>query len=460
MSSSIVRKKERSINMTDGAIMPAIIRFCIPLIISGFLQCAYNAADLIIIGKFESEDALASVGATGPVTGLTINLFISLAVGSSILFARAYGARDGDRIKSLISTAYTFSLLLGVGVTLLGELIAVPLLKISACPEGAVFDGAELYLRIVLLGCPAQLFYNFMCDVIRADGDSTRPLVYLTVSGLLNIVLNYVLVVWFGLGVCGVAVATVVAQYCSALLLFIRLVRFDGVKHLNPFSFSINGSQLKRILRFGIPSAISNSMYSIANFQIMSAINAFGSYATAGNAAATNIETFFTTMSSSLTTASSAFVGQNIGAGNRERVSKAVKQMYLFAAPLLGTVGLLAPIFGDRLMSLYLQEGSAAALEFGTVRLWCVSAFLFLCVFMNINTGTLQAFGYTTYCMLISILGVCGFRMLWMLCVYPHIKTPLGIYSCFTVSWFLVATIGTVTVAVVKRRYLKNKLNI
>ncbi len=446
--------------MTEGPILPTIIRFCIPLILGGLLQCAYNAADLIVVGKFASAAALASVGATGPITGLAINLFIALSVGTSILLARAYGAKDEEKIKRLISTSYTFSLLIGILIALFGQIVAVPLLKLSGCPEGEVFRGAELYLRITFLGAPAQLFYNFMCNVIRADGDSKRPLAYLAVSGLLNVGLNLFLVIVFGMGAEGVAIATVISQYASAALLFLKLVSLDGAKKLSPFKFSLNTKQLGRILRLGVPSAISNSMFSIANFQIMSAINAYGAYATAGNAAAVNIESFFTTMTGTLTTATSAFVGQNIGADKCERVTKSTNILYACFIPILGALGFIAPLFGKQLISLYLPTGETAAAEFGMVRFWCVAAFLFLNVIMNINSGVLQAFGYTTYSMLISVIGVCGFRTLWMALVYPRIMTPLGLYSCFTVSWFLVALVGTVTVFVIKSRYKRGQINI
>ena len=446
--------------MTDGPILSTIIRFCVPLILGGLLQCAYNAADLMVVGNFASAEALAGVGATTPVTGLTINIFVAISVGTSILLARAYGARDEVKIKRLISTSYSFSLLLGVAIAVLGQFLTVPLLKLSGCPEGAVFEEAELYLRIIFLGSPAQLFYNFMCNVIRADGDSKRPLIYLAVSGILNVVMNLVFVLLFNMGAGGVAAATVISQYCSALLLFLKLVRLDGAKRLKPFYFSINFKQLRRVLRLGVPSSVSASMYSISNFQIMSAINAYGAYATAGNAAATNIESFFMAMTASLTTSTSAFVGQNIGAGKRERASKSITAICLFAVPVFGLIGLLAPVFGKALMSFYLPSGAEMSIDFGTVRLWCVSAFLFLNVFMNVNAGVLQAFGYTTYSMMISVVGVCGFRTLWMTFVYPHIKTPFGLYSCFTVSWFIVTVVGTVTVAVLRKRFRNGALQV
>ncbi len=459
MKDSVKAKSRKTVDMTKGPILSTVLRFCIPLILGGLLQCAYSAADLMVVGKFASADDLAAVGATSPVTGLTINLFIALAVGSSILLARAFGAKDEVKIRRLVSTSYTFSLLLGVFIALLGQILAVPLLRLSGCPA-EIMDGAVLYLRIIFLGAPAQLFYNFMCNVIRSDGDSKRPLFYLAVSGVLNVGLNLVFVLALGMGAGGVAAATVVSQYASALLLFIRLVSLDGAKHLSPFKFNINPKQLGRILRLGVPSAVSSSMYSIANFQIMSAINAYGAYATAGNAAATNIEGFFTTMTATLTTATSAFVGQNIGAGNRERVSKSITKLYLFAVPTFGLVGLLAPIFGKELLSLYLPEGSFDAAEFGTIRLWCVSAVLFLSAAMNINSGALQAFGYTTYSMLISVICVCGFRTLWLLFVYPYYTTPLGLYICFTISWLITCAVGTVTVWVLRTKFKKGTLNV
>ncbi len=459
MADKVKVKNGRTVNMTDGPILSTVLRFCIPLILGGLLQCTYSAADLMVVGKFASADELAAVGATTPVTGLTINLFIALSVGSSILLARAFGAKDEVKIRRLVSTSYTFSLLLGVFIALLGQALAVPLLNLSGCPA-EIMDGAVLYLRIIFLGAPAQLFYNFMCNVIRSDGDSKRPLFYLAVSGLLNVALNLVFVLAFEMGAGGVAAATVASQYASAALLFIRLVRLDGAKHLFPFKFNINLKQLGRILRLGVPSAVSSSMYSIANFQIMSAINAYGAYATAGNAAATNIESFFTTMTATLTTATSAFVGQNIGAGNRERVSKSITTLYLFSIPFFGLIGLLAPLFGKELLSLYLSEGASDAVEFGMVRLWCVSAFLFLSAAMSINAGALQAFGYTTYSMLISLICVCGFRTLWLMLVYPHFMTPLGLYICFTVSWVITCAVGTTTVCVLQKRFRKGTLRI
>ncbi len=451
------RKRTGDVDIVNGKLLPSLIRYIVPLAIAAVLQVLYNAADIIVVGNFAGQLAYSSVGATGPINSLLIASVVGVSVGANIIIARYLGARDARKTERAVHTSFLFSLLLGVSMLGIGELLSVPLLRLTGCPE-EVMAGASLYMRIYYIGIPATFVYNFMAAVLRTKGDSKRPLIYLTVSGIVNVVLNIVLVAGFHLGVAGVAVATVVSQYISAVCVVVRLLHLpqDDFCRLSFSKMRIDGAELLRIIRFGVPSMISSSLYSISNMQIQSAINSFGPDGISGNSSATSIESFMTAVTGTLSAAAAAFVGQNIGAGRRERVPRIYRCIILIGVVPMILIGIPLLIFGEEVLSLYLPN-APGAVEFGLVRMRIMIPIISMNVVMNANSGTMQAFGYTLQSMIVSLLAVCGFRTAWMLLVYPHFETPFMLYICYTCSWSLTMLIGLGFVISILARYKRGK---
>ncbi len=452
------RSASRDINMLEGPILSSVIRFMIPLMLAGILQCFYNAADFIIVGRFSAsgQNAQAAVGATSAIINLVVNCVIGIATGANIILARALGSRDAPRATRVVHTSFVFSALLGIVLFGIGQLTTVSLLRLTDCPAD-VIDGAELYMRIYYLGTPASFIYNYMAAVIRTKGDSKRPLYYLAISGLVNVALNLVFVAGFHIDVAGVAIATIVSQYLSAIFVVVRLARLPAEDpcRLRLSLMRIHSKELKQIVRFGLPSAVSSSMYAISNIQIQSAINAFGPHATAANSASGSIEGFVSSVTGGMSAAAAAFIGQNIGAENPERVRRIAKRLYIFGVLLMLFIEIPVLIFGKPLLGFYLE--APEAIDFGIYRLRFIVGAMVISAVMNVNGGTLQAFGYTMFSMINSIVGVCGFRVLWMAAVYPRFKTPFMLYLCYPISWGLVAIVGAAMVLRLVRQYRKGR---
>jgi len=439
--------------MLEGNLYKSILSFAFPLILAGVLQQLYNAADIAIVGQFAGREAVAAVGATTTTISLLVVVSTNIATGFNILLARAMGAKDDEKIKSAVGTAFLFSIGLSLAVMVAGILLSKPLLRLTDCPEN-IFKAATTYMRIYMLGVPASMFYNFMSSVLRISGDSRRPFIYLATSGIANVVLNVVFVLAFGLPVVGVAVATVVAQYLSAGMLFIRLVRLEDATRLDLRNIKFDLDSLGKIVRYGIPSAISNATFSASNMMIQSAINAFGDVGISANTASASIESFVFTITGTFVVAVSAFVGQNLGAGNRKRVSDIMRVSYAICAAMTLVISALGIIFGKGLLSLYLPNDTAAV-DFGYVRLCYIMGAMIFNALSSVTVGAMQAFGYTTVQMLSNIIGVCGFRFVWMLAFYPLDPTPEMLYVCYPVSWGLTLAFNFIFTLVILRRYKK-----
>lgn len=450
-----IKLLHREVKMTEGPILPAVIRFAVPLILSSILQTLYNAADVMVVGNFAGKEAVAAVGATTSIIGLLINIFVSIASGFNIIMARVLGANDGVRIRRAISTSYTFSLILGVAVAIFGFLMAEPMLAVTGCPEN-VREGATLYMRIYMLSVPATMFYNFMSGVIRINGDSKRPFIYLAISGLVNIVLNVVLILATGEAVASVAVATVVATYVSAVMLFIRLVRMEPPCKLYPTKLALNSQVLLKIIRFGVPAAISSATFALTNIQIQSAINSFGDVGISGNTASGSIEGFIFAVTNTAVIVVSAFLGQNIGADKRDRVVKCLWYSYAAYTVAAVVMSLVCFIFGRQLLGVVLPD-EPEAVEFALVRFKYICLATLIHGAITVTNGSLQAFGYTMYQMIVNLIGTCGFRFIWMAFIYPLSPTPDLLYMCYPISYAFVFIVGFAMNLYLVRKYKKGK---
>ena len=316
------RNRRHEMDMTEGPLLPKILAFSGPLILTGILQLLYNAADVIVVGNYADGHApLAAVSSTGSLINLLVNIFMGLSVGASVVIARNYGARDIIAMRKAEHTAMTLALIMGIGVGAFGFLMARPLLQLMGSPED-VIDGATLYVKVYFLGMPSNMLYNFGAAVLRAVGDTRRPMYYLMIAGLVNVLLNLVLVIVFHLDVAGVAIATVASQVISMVLVLLCLLRTRGPIQLSVHECRVDRKSALAIVRIGLPAGLQGSLFSISNVLIQSSINSFGSVVMAGNGVASNIEGFVYTAMNAQHQADMTFASQNYGAGKMDRVRK------------------------------------------------------------------------------------------------------------------------------------------
>ncbi len=428
--------KRYEMDMTQGRLLPQVLMFSLPLIASGILQLLFNAADMVVVGQFAAngKEALAAVGSTGSLINLMVNVFIGLSVGGSVAVAKAYGAGDQMAVHRAVHTAMTLAVIAGVLVGVLGFIFCKPLLQLMDNPELTL---ATKYMRIYFLGMPFNMVYNFGASILRAVGDTKRPLAYLTIAGMVNVVMNLVMVIGFKLSVSGVAVATVMSQIVSATLVVICLMRSSGAVHLDLKDLRVHKRQFFEILQVGLPAGVQGSLFSISNVLIQSSINSFGSVAVAGNSAAGNLEGFVYTSMNAIHQAALTFASQNLGAGKIRRVRKSM-WVTLATVTVIGlTMGNLMYLFGRPLLGLYNQDPTV--IEFGMKRMLYMLPLYCLCGLMDVIVGTLRGIGYSIMPMIVSLTGACLFRILWIVTIFavPEYHTLDVLYLSYPISWAL-----------------------
>ena len=419
-------------DMTTGALIPKLIRFSLPLMLTGILQLLYNAADVIVVGNFAGHTALAAVSSTGSLINLLVNVFMGLSVGASVTIAQAYGAGDVPRMRKAEHTAMTLALFMGIGVGILGIFLARPMLRWMDSPED-VIDGATLYVQIYFAGMPANMLYNFGAAVLRAVGDTKRPLYYLTVSGLVNVALNLLLVVVFHMSVAGVAIATVVSQVVSMVLVLLCLLRSHGAIRLEIRECRVDGPSALKMIRIGLPAGLQGSLFSISNVLIQSSVNSFGSLVVAGNGVASNIEGFVYTAMNAQHQACMTFASQNYGAGKYNRVRNTLWCCLGIVITVGLGMGLIVYAFGAPLMSLYNSEPEVIAN--GLIRMGIILPTYFLCGMMDVMVGQLRGIGYSIMPMIVSLAGACGLRIVWIMTVFAANPTLYTLYISYPISW-------------------------
>lgn len=433
------RKNARfEMDMTTGRLLPKVLMFSGPLILTGILQLLYNAADIVVVGRFAGAQALAAVGSTGSLINLLVNVFMGLSVGASVVIARAYGGGDIAGVRTGVHTSITVAGIAGVIVGIIGVVLARPLLELMGSPED-VISSATLYVQIYFIGMPANMLYNFGAAILRAVGDTRRPLYYLTLAGLVNVALNLLLVIGFHLGVAGVAIATVMSQVISMTLVLICLIRTDGAIHLDVRQLKIHMGQLKEIIRVGLPAGLQGSLFSISNVLIQSSINSFGSIVMAGNAAASNLEGFVYTSMNAIHQADLTFASQNLGARKYDRVRR-VMWVCLGTVTAIGLgMGLIFLSVGSSLLSIY--NADTEVIRFGLVRLAIILPSYFLCGLMDTMVGQLRGVGYSIMPMIVSLTGACLLRIVWIYTFFAANPTLETLYISYPISWL--ATFAT-----------------
>ena len=449
-----MHRLKKTVDMTEGPFFKKIILFAIPLIISGVLQSLYNAADLIVVGFFKGDVAVAAVGSTGSITNLTVGLFMGLSVGAGVAVAHHIGAKEPEEAKKVAHTSILLSLILGIVIGAAGFMLSETLLRLMGTPA-EVLPHSTLYMQIIFIGVPASMVYNYAASVIRSAGDSKRPMIFLAISGLVNVILNVMLVALFGLGVDGVAIATIVSQYLSAIMSIVYLTKTSGPLRISLSQLRISGQKVKKILYIGIPSGIQSSLFSLSNVIIQSSINSFGDSVMAGSAASNNIEAIIYVAMNSIYHVALTFIGQNVGA----RKFKNIRRLTLYCAIIVIAVGLgcaaVFTIFRYPLLHMYVDspEAISAAME----RFLIIVPTYFLCGLMDVFCGGLRALDKSVTAMVISLAGACGLRILWIETIFRAAPSPISIYISYPVTWTVTAGCHLIFMILAARKIIRNE---
>ena len=444
------------IDMVNGTILDKLIIFAIPVMLSGILQLLFNAADVIVVGRFAGEEALAAVGSTNSLINLLVNIFIGISVGTNVLVARYYGAEDKLGVKETVHTAILTAIISGIILIFIGILFTRPLLVLMGSPDN-VLPLSAIYLKIYFLGMPATMLYNFGSAILRAIGDTKRPMIYLTLAGVLNVGLNLILVIVFNLGVIGVALATAISQFLSAALIIRALVKEEGAVKLNLKELRIHKSKLIGLLRVGLPAGMQGAIFSISNVLIQSSINSFGSTAMAGNTAAASIEGFVYVGMNAFHQTAVSFVSQNYGAGKIKRI-KTISWYCIIMVTVVGLVmGLGAVALGHPLLSIYSDKENVIA--YGILRLKYICGFYCLCGIMDTMVGIIRGLGYSIMPMIVSLLGACAFRILWIYTIFAAVGTLANLYVSYPISWVITAAAHIICLLVVWKRDIKRDID-
>ena len=450
--------KAKSIDATEGRLLPKIIQYAIPLMLSMVVQQLFNAIDIVVLGQMADDVAVASVSATTSVTSLLVTSFVGLASGSRVVLARQIGARDDDGVRKTTDTSLILSLIIGAVIAVFGFFIAPWFLEITNCPENC-FEGALIYIRIYVVAAPMILLYNFGSSAITAAGDTQRPLYYIMVGGVTNIVLNIILCLILPQKIVAVAVATVASQVICAFLVSNRLLKMDGPCRVIVRKMRFSVKAFIDVLRFGLPMMLVNALFPLSNLQIASAINSYGHLATAGNGAASTIENIVAATSGPIGTTVATFIGQNIGAQKPDRVKKSFWQCMALTILFGGAVGAATFFTGRFWLGLIVGFDNEVAITFGLVRMSCTTLFYFIACINNVFGSALQAYGYSTVSAINSIFSVFVFRFIWMQGLYPLCQDMptyerfFIVTACFTVSWILRMLVNIVAFALVRRKY-------
>ena len=438
--------------MIHGPLLGKILLFTLPLMASSILQLLFNAADIIVVGRYAGSDALAAVGSTGALINLLTNMFIGFSVGANVLVARYYGAGKPDEVSETVHTSVLLSIIGGILLAAIGIIFASPLLELMGTPEN-VLPLAALYVRIYFAGMPVTLLYNYGSAILRAIGDTKRPLYYLAVAGVLNIILNLIFVIVFEMSVAGVALATILSQTLSAILVIRCLMHTEGGCHLDLHQLKIHSHKLWKILQLGLPAGLQGSIFSLSNVLIQSSVNSFGAIAMAGNSAAANIEGFTYVAMNSFYQAAITFVSQNMGAMEFKRIRKIAWQCLACVTVTGALLGNLSFFFGHQLLGIYSDE--AEVIRYGIYRLEVIGTTYFLCGIMDVCVGCLRGIGYSFLPMVVSLLGACGFRILWIFTVFKGHHDLHTLYISYPISWAITASVHMICFLILYRRMVK-----
>lgn len=436
-------------DLTSGPMLKKIILFSLPLAASSILQLLFNAADVVVVGQFAGSTALAAVGSNGALINLLVNLFVGLSLGANVVSARCFGAKDEQGVQNTVQTSVTLGIVSGILLAFVGFFAARGLLELMSCPED-VIDLSTLYLKIYFIGMPMTMLYNFSSALLRSVGDTRRPLYCLALAGIINVVLNLVFVIGFHLSVAGVALATIISQTVSACLVTWILTREKGALHLDLRHLGFHKGALIQILRIGLPAGLQSTVFSLSNVVIQSAINSFGSTIVAGNSAASNIEGFVYTAMNSFAQAAVTFTSQNMGARRYDNLDRVMRNCLLCAVVTGLVLGGGASLLGAQLLHFYSSDEMVVAA--GLARLHVIAATYLLCGIMDVLASCLRGRGYSVLPMIVSLVGSCLLRLVWIATVFQLFRSTTTLYISYPISWILTALVHLICLLVVRQK--------
>ena len=430
-----------NLDMVHGPLLSRLAVFSVPIILSGLLQLLFNAADIAVVGRYTGSDALAAVGASSPIASFIVSMFMGLSVGANVLCAQYRGAGQDKDLSETVHTSIAISVGLGVAMTVVGVLVAGSLLNVVKTPEN-IFPLAKQYLCIYFCGIPSIMVYNFGAAVLRAIGDTRRPMYFLIVSGALNVLLNLLFVIVFGMGVAGVAIATVISQTLAAVFVILAMMRTSDVYRLELKRLRIHKDKLSRLMKIGIPAGIQGSAFSISNILIQSAINSFGENVMAATTIANNIDSFCYVAIDALAQASISFTGQNYGAGNYKRIDKIFAYTLGIGCVIALVLGVGAYLLAPQLLSIYTKD--PAVIEVGIEIMFIVCVFEIINCTMNIPFNIVRGMNRSFFPMISTIICVCVFRVVWVYTIFRYSHTVTTLFLSWPVSKGVASVTGIV----------------
>ena len=438
--------KKFEIDMCNGPLLGKMLKFYFPLMASNILQLIFNAADVAVVGRWAGEDALAAVGSTSALINLLTNLFIGLSIGANVMIARYYGSKQDDELADMAHTAIITAIFSGILLTVIGLTLSGPLLTLMGTTKDAL-PLAKLYIKIYFCGMPFTMVYNFGAAILRGVGDTRRPLIFLSIAGVVNVILNLIFVILLNMSVAGVSLATIIAQSISAILIIRCLMTTDAAYKISFYKLKFNSRKFLKMMSIGLPAGVQGMLFSISNVIIQSAVNSFDTITVAGNTAAQNIEGFvYMSMNAFYQTAMS-FTGQNIGAKKLDRV----KKVLIYSLISVSVVGLVlgngANLASKPLLRIYSTNPDVIAA--GALRLKYICTIYFLCGTMDVSVGVIRGMGYSIMPMIVSLAGACAFRMLYIFTIFKHYHTLEILFLSYLFSWILTTAMHLICFAIV-----------
>lgn len=446
--------KSYEIDMVNGPLLGKILLFAVPLMLSSILQLLFNAADIIVVGQYAGKQALAAVGSTTAFINLLINLFIGLSVGANATVARYAGEKKDDDVNRTVHTAIAMSLISGAILCVVGVVCTRIIMELMGSPAD-VIDQSVLYLRIYFLGMPALMLYNFGSAVLRAIGDTKRPLYYLLIAGIVNVVFNLFFVIVCNLSVAGVALATILSEIISAFFVIRCLMRTEGACHLDLKRLKIYREKLKLIINIGIPAGLQGVLFSLSNVMIQASVNSFGSVVMAGNTAAANIEGFVYAAMNAFQQTVMSFTSQNYGARQEERIKKIAVLCVVLVSITGLALGWSAYLLGTQLLKIYSPD--PAVIKIGLLRMGIICTMYFLCGIMDTMVGALRGLGIAVMPMIVSLIGACGLRIIWLYTIFEWNHTLFTLYLSYPITWLITASVHVICYIGVYKKLFKKK---
>ena len=448
----VVTGNKYEIDMINGSIMPKIVSFAVPLMLSTILQLMFNAVDLIVVGRFAGHDSLAAVGATTALINLFVNVFVGISLGANVCSARYFAKKDYEKMSEVVHTSILTALIAGFVIMILGGTFSKTVLTLMDTPAN-IIDKSVLYMRIYFIGTPFFMLYNFGAAILRSVGDTKRPMVFLIIAGALNAIFNLIFVTVFSMGVAGVAIATVISQGVSSSLVILTMCKNPKQYRLYFSKLKINLKILKNIVTIGLPAGIQAASINFSNVLLQSSVNSFGEYAMAGYTAANNIFGFIYAAANAITQGCMTFTSQNLGAGKFDRLGRVLKDSIVLETLFCGIIGLFAYLFGPKILGIYSSEPQVAVYGMKVLSLTAIT--YFVCGYMDCLPGAMRGMGFSSVPMVLSIVGTVGMRVFWIYFIFPLHRDIQFLFASYPVSWLFTCILQVICYVIIRKKTAK-----